>query len=129
MFTRHVVRAVAVAEMLIGASTITSLAVTSILDAQYKSLNVLIFVLLSAGLSFIIGVGLYRREEWARVLLVFFSGYIIVIKILIFAGLMSFNGEILTFVPTDAKNIISIAYHGFAVCFFTRGAVKKEFAA
>lgn len=123
---RSIIRAVAWIEMLIGATTIAGLAAVSVISVQHKPLNVFTLVLLSAGLSFIIGVGLYRREEWARVLIVFFSGYIILTKALLFAGLLHFNGEIVMLVPADLKNLISCAYHCFIIVVFTRGAVKKE---
>ena len=107
--------------------TMAGLAWATAVLAQAKPFNVLMFVLLTAGLSFTIGVGLWRREEWARVLLVFFAGYVVLTKVLIFAGLMHFNGELVTLVSADLKNMISIAYHVFVMVYFERSVVKKEF--
>jgi len=114
--------------MLIGVLTVTGLSISVVADTQHKPFNVFVFVLLTAWMSFGIGLGLLFYKEWARLVLVFFSGCIIVLKILIFAGLIRFNGEIMTILPTDVKNLISIAYHLFLIIYFTRISVKKEFA-
>lgn len=126
---KKIITAIAYIEMLIGSATITGLMASAAIAAQNKPANVFIFVLVSAVISFIIGSGLLRFKEWARLFLVFFSGYIIVTKVLLFAGLLRFNGEIITMIPADFKNLISVAYHGFAIVYFTRIAVKKEFTA
>ena len=128
MTHKPLVRGIAVVEMLVGAVTMAGLAWATVALAQSKPLNVLFFVLVTAGSSFVIGVGLWRREEWARILLVFFSGYIILTKALIFAGLLHFEGELFTVVSADLKNAVSIAYHGFVMIYFERAAVRKEFA-
>ncbi len=114
-------------EMLIGVLTVTGLSISVVVDAQHKPFNVFVFVLASAWASFGIGLALSFYKEWARLAIVFFSGCIIVIKILILAGLMRFNGEIITAVPADFKNLISIVYHLFILVYFTRLSVKKEF--
>jgi hypothetical protein len=119
--------AISCVEMLIGASTVTGLLASAAMAAQKKPANVFLFVLVSAAASFIIGAGLFRRKEWARMPLVFFSGYIILTKMLVFTGLMKFSGEIITFIPADLKNLISILYHFFVVVYFTRMSIKKEF--
>lgn len=123
-----VVRGIAVIEMALGAVTMAGIAWATVALAQHKPFNVLVFVLVTAGLSFTIGVGLWRREEWARLLLVFFAGYVVLTKALIFAGLMHFNGELITVVSADLKNLISTVYHIFVIVYFTRPAIKKEFA-
>lgn len=113
--------------MLIGVTTVIGLSAALAMGQQHKPVNLFVFVVATSWISFGIGLGLLLYKEWARMVLVFFSGCIIVIKILIFAGLMHFNGEIITFIPTDWKNLISIAYHLFIVVYFTRMQVKKEF--
>ena len=122
------IRLIAFMELLIGLCTLFGLLTYSLLSISKKPLNVFIFVLLSATISTIIGSGLLNYREWSRNLLVFFSGYVILTKILIVAGLLRFNGEIITFIPTGFKNCISILYHGFIVIFFNQKTVKGYFA-
>lgn len=124
---KSIILAVAWTEMLIGVSTVMGLSASVVMSAQHKPFNVFVFVLASAWASFGIGLGVLFHKEWARMLLVFFSGYIILTKVLVFTGLMHFNGELITAVPTDIKNLISIAYHLFVIVHFTRMSVKKEF--
>ncbi len=124
---KKIISVIAYIEMLIGVVTVIGLSAAIAMGEQHKPFNVFVFVLVTAWMSFGIGLGLLLYKEWARLVLVFFSGCIIVIKILIFADLMRFNGEIMTLVPTDVKNLISVAYHFFIVIYFTRQAVKKEF--
>ena len=63
-----------------------------------KADNVYYFVIITALLAFMLGIGLLYNTEWARILLIFFSGYVILSKILIYTGLMSFNGANLMFI-------------------------------
>lgn len=127
MTARRTVNTIAVIELLIGLSTISSLVTSCILDASRKPLNVFIFVLATSITSAFIGLGLFRRHRLAWLLLVFFSGYIVLTKILLLTGLMIFTGEIITFIPMDIKNYISIAYHSFIVFYFTRKSVRTIF--
>lgn len=122
------IRSVAFAELLIGLFTLFGLITYSLLSISKKPLNVFIFVLFSSAISTIIGLGLLNYREWSRNLLVFFSGYVFLTKILIVAGLLRFNGEIITFIPTGLKNCISILYHGCIIVFFNHKTVKAYFA-
>jgi hypothetical protein len=129
MIAKKIIRTIAITELAIGASTILGLVVSTIFFSSKKSPNVFMFVLMSATASSLIGIGLLRHKHWARMVLVFFSGYIVLTKILIFADLLHFNGEIITLIPASLKNYISIAYHCFVVLFFTRRTTKTHFAA
>lgn len=124
---KRIVNIVAYIEMLIGVSTVIGLSASVVIGVQHKSANVFAFVIATAWISFFLGLGLGYYKEWARTLLVFFSGYIIITKILMFAGLLRFNGEIITFVPADLKNIMSIFYHTALIFYLTRTSVKKTF--
>lgn len=119
--------AIAWTEMLIGVTTVGALSASVVMSAQHKPVNVFWFVIVTAWVSFGLGLGIMLRKEWARLLLVFFSGYVILTKALIFAGLMQFGGEIMTMVPPDVKNLVSVAYHLFVMGYLTRQAVKREF--
>ncbi|HNX90517.1 MAG TPA: hypothetical protein PKY78_02880 [Candidatus Omnitrophota bacterium] len=105
---------IGIIEMLIGITTLVvcfAVQTWGIGGFAVKSPNVYIFVVTTATMSFALGVGMLFNREWARKLLIFFSGYIIITKILIYLGLLTFNGEIFKAVPTSAKNIISLLYH------------------
>ena len=121
---KRITRIIAFIEISIAIFTILGLALSEPLSLSKKSPNVFIFVLLSSIVSGVLGIGLFKDKNWAKTLLVFFSGYVILTKILIFSNLVHFNGEIITFIPTSLKNDISIAYHIFVVLFFTRKQAK-----
>lgn len=127
MSLKGVIRIIAVTELLIGASTFLGVTGTYLFHLSKKSPAVFIFILLSAMVSGAIGLGLLAYKKWAMSSLIFFSGYIIITKVLIFAGLMHFNGEIITFIPTELKNYISVAYHICIALFLTRHKVREQF--
>ena len=121
-----IVKVTACLELLIGSVTLISLAVYSILSMSQKPFNVFIFVLSTSLMSIVIGLGLLSCKDWARKTLVFFSGYIILTKIMIFFNLLRFNGEIITFIPTDTKNIISVIYHFAVIMLLSRTEIKND---
>jgi hypothetical protein len=73
-----------------------------------------------------LGVGLLFRSSLCRKLLVFFSGWIILSKILIFSGLLVFHGNLETLLDPRAKDALSILYHTFAIVYLRLPAVKRE---
>jgi hypothetical protein len=73
--------------------------------------NIYVFVVVTAAVSFVLGVGLLYDREWARKLLIFFAGYIILTKVLIASGLMSFSGVMLTAVSPAIRDMVSGVYH------------------
>ena len=127
LLTKKLIKIIAIIELLIGASTICGITVYALLAISKKPLNVFIFIFLAGIASSVIGIGLLNYKQWSRNLLVFFSGYIILIKVMVFAGLLHLNGEIVTFPPASLKNYISIAYHGFILLFLTRQMTKDCF--
>ena len=118
---------IAATELLIGMVTITGLFLSPAASFPEKPLNVFVFVLATAITSSAIGLGIFKRWRWAWLLLVFFSGYIVLTKALLLSGLMIFTGEIITFIPMDVKNFISIGYHGFIVAYFTGRRIRNQF--
>ncbi|MBD3426989.1 MAG: hypothetical protein GF409_07175 [Candidatus Omnitrophica bacterium] len=84
-----------------------------------KPLNVYIFVTLTAITAFILGIGVLNRRRWAIRLLIFFSGYIILTKLLIYSGLLTFSGSIFTILPVHIKDGISILYHSLVIIILT----------
>lgn len=123
----RVIHAVAAIEVLIGLVTVVGLLTSRWLSFALKPINLFIYVLISALASIAIGIGIFNRREPARYLLVFFSGYVILIKLMIFAGLIVFSRDIIRFIPAGTKNYISVLYHSFLVVFFTLPSVKEYF--
>lgn len=127
--TGKIVKAIAAIEVAIGASTLFGVIAACLMHLSKKSPTVLVFVLAPAAISISIGVGLFRRRAWAANLLIFFSGYIVLTKALVFAGFISFNGEILELIPSGLKNWVSFAYHAFVMAFLARHGVGQSLEA
>jgi len=124
---KKLIRIIAFIEIVIGLSTIISLILGSWFSFPSKPFNVFIFVIISAFASAMLGVGLFNYKEKARILLVFFSGYIALTKIFIFLNLLKLCCEISGPIPAYIKNSVSIIYHLLLIAFFTRKRVKKYF--
>lgn len=109
------VRAIGIIEILTGLSAIICGAgaqLSSITEMPSKPVNVFIFVTLAGIVSVALGTGLILGKRWARILLAFFSGYIILTKGLIYAGLLSLNGsDIFRMFSPLHKDMISTIYH------------------
>jgi len=116
---------IGVTEIIIGISALVGVAIvqaTGIYGLGPKSFNVYIFVIVSACFSFVLGVGLISGREWARKLLIIFSGYVILIKILRYGGLLTLNADIIsvvTAVPAWTKDALSFLYHVFVITFLS----------
>jgi len=114
-FPKYLKKIIGLIEVLIGFTAFAGCSIVQIHGMIYgvmgKSADVYIFVIVTAIISFVLGIGMLADREWARKLLIFFSGYIIIIKILIYSGLMVFNGEIITYIPVWSKDLISFFYH------------------
>jgi hypothetical protein len=127
MIATIIVNIIALIELLIGLITIIGLFISQAAAFPQKPLNVFIFVLVAAATSSAIGIGIFKRWRWAWLLLVFFSGYIVITKIMLLTGLLIFTGEIIAVIPMEMKNYISIAYHSFIVLYFTRKRIRNDF--
>ncbi|MFH1791069.1 MAG: hypothetical protein ABH885_03680 [Candidatus Omnitrophota bacterium] len=125
--TRRIITLIALTEVIIGAMTILSLILYPIVCRATKPLNVYLFVMVTSMVSSAIGLGLFDYRDAARRVLVFFSGYVILTKIMIFSGLLQFTGEIMTFVPVCMKDAVSLIYHIFVIMFLSRDDVVSEF--
>lgn len=91
----------------------------NIRDVPKKPGNVYFFVMVTALAAIALGAGLLMGKEWARRLLIFFSGYIVLTKLMIYLGLMSLTGPMVTFLPSSAVNIISSVYHIAVIAILT----------
>ncbi len=121
------IKLVGLIELLIGLTTVLFVTIFSAFSIVEKPLNVFIFVVTSAVISASIGYGILNYRNWARVSVVFFSGYVIALKFLIFLNIMQFTGEIFIILPSYIKDSISVLYHAFLMIFFTHKSVISKF--
>jgi hypothetical protein len=121
MVKKTITRLIAIIEIGIGLATLAGTTAVQFWGAfglAPKPLNVYIFVLIAATSALVLGAGLLSGKKWARILLIFFAGYILLTKLLIYLGLMSFTGAVITAPSPDVKDGISAVYHAFLVLFF-----------
>lgn len=114
-------------EITIGATTLIAILSGVIANTSQKPLNVLIFVIISSIISASLGAGLLLRWHYARKLLIFFAGWVILSKILIFAKIIFLCCDLETTLAPDLKNIVSILYHSILIFCLHQPCVKKEF--
>ena len=126
MFNTIILNVIASIEVFIGLFTLSGMAFYIHLGRLAKPPNVLTFVTVTAVVSTLLGLGLFRRKRTAVTLLVFFSGYIILTKVMVATGLIHFNGAILAYLSTDLKNLVSALYHLLLIVFLTKSSVQKE---
>jgi hypothetical protein len=114
-------------ELFIGLFTLLFVILFDIFSIIEKPQGVFIFVLLSASISAFIGYGILTLKKWARIFIIFFSGYVIILKILLYLGVVKFTGEIIKTPPSHIKDLISLLYHIFVIIFFTNSGVISRF--
>lgn len=117
----------AIIEILIGSITLIAVILSLIQGKSTKPPAVLIFVLTTAALSLILGFGILRQNLACYHLLLYFSGIVILSKILIFSAVITLNGALETGIPFSLKNTLSIIYHTLLIFYFTRWPVRNEF--
>ena len=114
-------------EISIGTITLMATAISLLRHISTKPFNILIFVILSSFVSISLGVGTILRYHYARKLLMFFAGWIILSKFLVLTKIISISGTLETTLPLSFKNIISIFYHAAIILYFHHPSVKKEY--
>ena len=117
----------AITEIFIGGITLISVITSLILGISTKPANVLTFVIITALISFLLGIGLLMHNPQAYYIILYFSITIIISKILIFAEIISLNGALEASIPASLKNIFSLVYHGLILVVFNLKNIKKEF--
>ncbi|MBF0384798.1 MAG: hypothetical protein HQL27_02895 [Candidatus Omnitrophica bacterium] len=113
--TKELILLVGVTEILLGTVTLFGTFLSIVLGFNGKPLNVLLFVVISAGISTVLGIGIIAKSKIAYKLLLYFSTVIIGSKILIYAGIIHLNGAIYTGLPSGLMNLCSIVYHAFVI--------------
>lgn len=119
-----ILNSIASIEIFIGLFTLSGMALYIHLGRLAKPPNVLTFVAVTAVVSTVLGLGLFRRKRAAADLLIFFSGYIILTKVMVATGLMQLDGTILAYIPADLKNFVSAFYHLVVIIFLTKSSVQ-----
>ena len=120
--------AIGITEVLIGGITwlvtISSLA----FSFNHKPGNVLAYVLITATMSTLLGIGILKFNRHAVNLLVYFSSVIVLTKLLMITDIIYLNNAFQTFVPPLVNNLVSLAYHAFLIYYFTRSKARHKFA-
>jgi uncharacterized protein YybS (DUF2232 family) len=114
-------------EIGIGTVTLAAIGRNLLAGVLPKPPNVLAFVVISSLISICLGAGILCRRPYARKFLIFFAGWVILSKILIFAGIIVLCCEMETTMAPDIKNIISILYHIAVITYFHSRSIKAEF--
>ncbi len=114
-------------EVVVGGVSFITIVRSLILGVSIKPLSVLVFILLTAVISFFLGLGILRRSLSAYHYILFFSTVIILSKILIFAKIINLSGALETTIPAYIKNIISCLYHATLIFYFIRPQVREYF--
>ncbi|MFA5039652.1 MAG: hypothetical protein WC732_08260 [Candidatus Omnitrophota bacterium] len=113
-------------EIIIGSVTLALLLQSLANGMLSKPPNVFAFVVISSLISVSLGIGVVMRWHYARKLLMFFAGWVILSKILVFSGIITLCCSLDTIAP-DIQNGISILYHLFVIFYFHQPVLKKEF--
>ena len=119
--------AIGFVELVIGAVTFCFVILFDIFSVAEKPAGIFAFVIISAAISAMLGYGILHYKKWARIMLIFFSGYVISLKILLFLGAVQFIGEIIKIPPPYMKDTISLVYHAAVIIFLLNRKVIKKF--
>ena len=114
-------------EILIGGITLCGIFGSIVMGINTKSANVLMFVVASATISTLIGIGILQLRIEAYRLLLYFSSVILLSKILIVLDIISLNGALTSFIPEYIRDIVSGLYHAFIIYYLRRPGIKAIF--
>jgi hypothetical protein len=120
-------KGIGLVELLIGGMTFLTLIQQKLFYVSDKPASVFVMVLISGLISAILGLGILIYKNWARVLLVFFSGYVLFLKVLLYTGIIRFTGELLTVPSPYIRDSVSAAYHIFVIVFFLNRDIALRF--
>jgi hypothetical protein len=124
--SKIIIRAIAIIEILIGLSISLSFIITSLINPPGRPKTVYGFVVFTSLISVIIGIGLFRYKNWGRQILIFFAGYVIFTKFLLFSNLVEFTGNTIKFMSIKLKDILSFVYHCSMLVIFNLKDIKKS---
>jgi hypothetical protein len=114
-------------EITLGIITMSGLTLSLVFNFNTKPMNILLFVYITSLLSLFLGFGLLLLNKQAYELLIFLVSVVLLSKILIFTGIIELNGALETKIPSNIKNIISMAYHSAMLIYLNLPNTKKLF--
>jgi len=129
-------------EIIIGSSAIFGNLILVALSLNTKSPNVLLFVVVAGVISTLLGIGILFFRPLAYNFLLYFSFFVFLSKILVFMGILRFDGQLevtlhqVMGIPLHEvfknfmigfKNVMSLLYHGFILWYFNRRQVWRIF--
>ena len=127
MIKKRGITVFALIEIIIGVATLSAVSANLLLGNSAKPPEVTVFVLTTAAISAALGFGILGGNLTSYRLLLFFSKMIVLSKILILTNIISLNGALETTIPSSAKNLISVVYHGLLIFYFTRRPIREVF--
>ena len=119
---------IGITEVLIGSITWMATISSLLFSFNHKPGNVLLYVLITATMSTLIGIGILTFNRLAIDLLIYFSSVIVLTKFLMITDIIYLNHAFETFIPPILKNLVSLAYHAFLIYYFTKSDVRHLFA-
>ena len=118
---------IGITEITIGGTTLVFNLLSLILGVNTKSPSVFLFVIVAGTISLLLGIGILKFKKLAYDLLLFFSAFVLLTKLLIFLGVFHLDGSLENMIPDNIKNLASIAYHGFVIYYLRKSTVKILF--
>ena len=128
---RHnpVTRAIGIIEVLFGGFTLFVTLFSLVFSFNTKPFNVVLFVLVSAFISTLLGIGVLTYHKLAYTLLLYFSSVILLTKFLMLFDIIYLNHAFQTFVPSAVVNTVSILYHAFLIIYLKKEDIRWVFHA
>ena len=142
MTNNTILQIIGVIEIAIGSSALLGNFLLLALSLNAKSFNVLIFVIITGCMSTLIGIGILKLNATAYKLLLYFSTFIVLSKLLLFFHIIELNGQLeisiheifniplsegLKNFMINFKSLTSIGYHSFLIYILRQENIKKEF--
>ena len=125
--TAKLTRVIGIIEILFGGLTLLVTLSSLLFSFNTKPFNVVLFVLVTAILSTLLGIGVLTYQRIAYTLLLYFSSVIVLTKLLMIFGIIYLNHAFQTFVPAFLVNAISILYHSFLIAFLKQEEIRRLF--
>lgn len=123
--SKIIIRTFAVTEILIGLYISISFITASLISPPGRPITIYVLIVLASLISVIIGVGLFRYKNLGRQFLIFFAGYVIFTKFLLFSSLVEFTVNTVNFMSVASKDTVSFIYHCCILIIFNLKDIKK----
>lgn len=121
------IKCFAYTEIMLGIVSLFSLAFSLLNNPPSYPTTLTTFLLAAALISISLGIGILNFSRQSYYLLIFFSGVIVLSKILIFSNIISLNQAITSPFTPGVKNSVSFIYHSLLIFYFTRKPVIDIF--